>query len=184
MHSMMVRLLNLLALLAAVAWLARMPGWEPLVTSIALFSAFIGQELWSILKHVNNDKILFEKFLSDFPSNGRSALFLKEHDIGAPFNSDDLNEIDAFLSTWNNAEHEFKIKKLEKQRLKLVDSIQKFRADLSFNIFPGSRGYLTMDLKDYEDREEKLEIRNRLNSLASQGYKNHQELVRLGKKLI
>ncbi|HYD34170.1 MAG TPA: hypothetical protein VEA39_06315 [Methylophilaceae bacterium] len=183
LHSITVRFLNLLALLAAVAWLARIPSWEPLITSIALLATFIGQELWPLLKQSDKDKLLLDKFQSEFPSNGRSVLFLQGHDIGAPFNSDRLNEIDAFASTWDNAEHEFRNGKLEKQRRKLLNSARIFRADLSLNVFSGSRGYLTMDLKDYEDRPEKIATRNRLNDLATQVFKDHQELVRLGRKL-
>jgi hypothetical protein len=37
----MMKLLNLLGLLAPVAWLARHPDWEPALTSIGLFASLI-----------------------------------------------------------------------------------------------------------------------------------------------
>ena len=47
----MIKLLNLLGLLAAVAWLARHPDWEPAVTSIGLFASLIALEVFGIKKN-------------------------------------------------------------------------------------------------------------------------------------
>ena len=183
MRAIVIRLLNLFALLGAVAWLARAPDWEPLVTSFALLAAFLGQELWPALKPLGNDKKLFECFLSDFPSNGRSARFLDEHDIGGSFRSDDLNELYNFLNTWNDAEHEFHNKKLEAQRKKLWKAANKFCSELSLKVYAGREGFLTMDLKDFEDRPEALATRDNLNNLATQVFREHQEFVRIGRFL-
>ena len=41
-----------------------------------------------------------------------------------------------------------------------------------------------MDFKDWEDREEKLLARDRLNKLATEVYESHQEMVRQGRQLL
>jgi len=103
-----VRLLNLLALLASVAWWGKQGGWESVITSLGLLAAFIYQDVNVGDKAPTHDEQLYRKFLADFPSNGSSARFFKEHDIGVRFRSDRLNEFDRFMDTWQNAEHEFK----------------------------------------------------------------------------
>ncbi len=158
-------------------------GLEPLVASLGLLGALIGQEVWQVSKLSKNDSLLFEQFLSEFPSNGRSARFLESHDIGGSFRDDELKELDKFAESWGNADHEFGNKRLEAQRKELLQATEKFRTDLSLNVFAGSHGFLTMDLKDYEDRPELLATRERLNNLAMEVFKQHQELVRLGRKL-
>ena len=45
MQSRVLRLLNLVALLAAVAWLAQTLEWEPLITSLGLFGTLVFQEV-------------------------------------------------------------------------------------------------------------------------------------------
>lgn len=182
MKHFALRLLNLLALLGTTAWLARAPDWEPLVTFIGLLAALVGQEIWPVLKNEDNDKILFEKFLAEFPSIGDSARFLQDQDIGAPFLSDALKELDAFVRNWGNAEHEFRNEKLETQRKKLFDLAETFRNELSVSVYPGGGGFLTMDIKDLEDRPEKLKRRDHLNEMATRVFREHQELIRLGKK--
>jgi len=51
-----MKLLNLLGLLAAVAWLARHTDWEPALTSIGLFASLIALEVFD--KKKNSKEIL------------------------------------------------------------------------------------------------------------------------------
>ncbi|HKQ93014.1 MAG TPA: hypothetical protein VJZ77_20305 [Blastocatellia bacterium] len=98
----MIKLLNLLGLLAAVAWLARHPDWEPAVTSIGLFASLIALEVSDKKKNSKEllnetDRKLFEQFCKEFPSDGNSARFLSEHDLGVSWHAQKLYEIDNFL---------------------------------------------------------------------------------------
>lgn len=36
-------IINIVALLACVAWLISSPGWEPVITSLGVFGLFVGQ---------------------------------------------------------------------------------------------------------------------------------------------
>ena len=185
MRSLLLKILNLLALLAATAWLARTPDWEPAVTALSLLAALIGQELHGARLVSEHDSALFAKFLAEFPSNGRTAAFLVGHDMGAPFAHESITELDDFVYRWNNAEHEFENKKLEEHRRKLWSLANEFRNELAVNTFPvqGASGMLSMDFQDWGTRQSKIDKRDALNKMASQLFQEHQEMIRLCRKL-
>jgi len=177
----LLRLINLLALLAAVAWLSKQPDWEPFITTLGLFVTLLGQELPRTKQNRIRDKALFEQFKSTFPSNGRSAKFLRDHDIGGSFHPEVLNELDAFLFGWDNSEHEFIDSDLEAARKVLHINGRDFRGELSIEVSMSHAGMLTMGMHDFELRKEMLDKRDELNRLASRVYKAHQNLMKLGK---
>jgi len=185
MRLLLSKILNLLVLLAATAWLARTPDWEPAVTALVLLAGLIGQELHGARLASARDSALFAKFLAEFPSNGRTAAFLEKHDLGAPFTHESITELDDFVCRWNNAEHEFENKKLEEHRRRLWSLANEFRSELAVNTFPvhGTSGMLSMDFQDLETRQSKIDKRDALNKMASQLFDEHQEMIRLCRKL-
>ena len=180
-------------LVGTEAWLlqgyfAGKPGWEPAFAFLAALSAILLRDPAKTLfkkSSFQNDQDLFSKFLKDFPSNGASAKFLKEQDIGAPFRSSELEQIDAFANSWNNAEHKFQLRALERKRKSLLVAVEEFRRKLAVNMFPdNTSGFLTMDLKDLEDRPERLAKREELNKLASNVYEIHQGFITTANKVL
>ena len=180
--ALVIKAINLVALLVSVAWLSRAPDWEPVVSSLVLLATLIGQEIASIRRSSvdSHDRALFDRFLEEFPSNGSSARFLNEQDIGSSFPRDDLDQLTQFTRDWGNAEHEFHDGELEKVRKKFLEAAKIFRSELSLNIFPIDGGWFSMDLQDFEDRPEKINKRDEFNKQATEVYEAHQELVRLG----
>jgi hypothetical protein len=176
-----LRLLNLFALLGAVAWLARVPDWEPAITSLGLLAALLGQEYPLLRKHREHDATLLKKFSADFPSQGRTALFLRDHDLGGPFRTDATDDLDRFLHTWDNAEHEFVSQKLEIARKALMICGTEFRKRLSKEISMTNAGFFSIGMDDLEMRPEMFRKRDELNRLASRVYRAHQSLIRAGK---
>jgi len=67
----------------------------------------------------NHDTKLFEKFLTDLPMQPTIQL-LKEHNFGDPFNKDSIQPLFDFVRDWSNADHEFKNRKIERDRKKLL----------------------------------------------------------------
>ena len=181
---MIIRLLNLAALLAAVAWLGSQGGWEPAVTSLALLAGFLYQDLAQTKSGSTHDQKLYEKFLNEFPSNGRSVQFLKNHDMAGSFLAEELEEFDRFTSTWQNAEHEFKNELLGSYLRNLLRKSNEFQNECCGNVFNNHGSVRTMDINDWEDRPDKLRARDKLNALAEEIYAAHQELVRQGRKLL
>ena len=185
MAKLILRLLNLFATLAATAWLARAPSFSALATCLALLAVLLGQEIAANPKKRSEaDTLLFQALLKVLPSNGHFLTFLKDQDIGAPFRRSVLDEMYKFLHEWGNAEHEFKKRGLEEQRVKLYEQTDQFSKQLSLAIFPDGDTFYSMEIRDFEDRPEKLNKRDELNDMATNIYKAHQELVRIGNKCL
>lgn len=183
----------LIAVTGAEAWFlqgyfAGEPEWEPALAFAAAFGAILVRD--SVLSASNrprseHDRALFDRFLQSFPSNGASARFLKEHDLGAPFRSTDLTQLESFAERWNNAEHKFHAKELEQTRVALLKAAEEFLGKLAVSVSPvGSSGFLSMGLRDWEDRPDVLAKRDELNELGSAVYEAHQALVHSGNRLL
>lgn len=185
-----MKLLNLLGLLASVAWLARHPDWEPAVTSIGLFASLIALEVSDKKKNSKEllnetDRKLFEQFCKEFPSDGKSARFLSEHDLGVSWHDQQLYEIDNFLRKWTTAEYEFQNEKLEEYRKDFYRLLNDFRCELALHSFPTHReDRYSLGLEDLELRQEMLDLRDRLNEMGTFAYQAHQDLVKMGRKLL
>lgn len=133
------------------------------------------------------DKKLFERFLSEFPSNSRSISLLKEHDFGNSYHENKTNEIDSYIDTWNTAEKEFLDQELERARQELYNTIHKFVYKLA-----QSSGYINngpmlsavpVAYQDAWNWPEHVEVRiKELNDLSSECYKLHQQFILLGRR--
>ncbi len=177
----MLRLLNLLILLVAVAWLAKSPDWEPAVTSLGFLATLLGQEYPRLRSNRERDKALFRSFKTEFPTNGISARFLRDHDLGASFSNDASNQLDAFLERWDNAEHEFIDRKLETARKVLLIVGRNFRNRLATEVTIDRSGRYSIGMNDMAMRPEMFTKRNQLNRLSKSVYKSHQDVMRAGK---
>lgn len=193
MQRVLETLFLLIALTGAEAWFlqgyfAGQPEWEPALAFFAALGLLLARD--PIRSAVNrprsqHDRALFDRFLQSFPSNSASARFLRDHDIGAPFRSSDLTQLDDFAETWNNAEYKFHSKELEKLRVALLKAAEEFRRKLALSVSgAGGPGFLSMGLRDWEDRPEMLAKRDQLNALGSAVYKAHQALVESGNRVL
>lgn len=50
------------------------------------------------------DTALFRRFLEDFPSNGYTVPFLRDHDLGGSYHDINLTDINKFVERWDNVE--------------------------------------------------------------------------------
>jgi hypothetical protein len=187
---MIARVLTIIALTGSVAWLIQNPSWEPAVTSVALLATFAGIEVArrrgnSLEPVTSSDQALFDKFLEEFPSNGRSAQFLMRHAAGVPIEPTDLEHIEAFLARWDNAEHEFHSRALEKRRLRLYGLLIALQSSLQLDVGPPDNSTYsqigrTLAAKTWQ---EVYSRRSEVNKLKQLAYAAHQDLVRTGRRL-
>ena len=105
MAQLILRLLNLFAVLAATVSLVRVPQLRGAGNVFSGYWRFYWvQEFAAQPKNRQaHDRSLFEAFLSALPSNGRFVSFLKNQDIGATFRRNVLDEMYTFLRPWNGA---------------------------------------------------------------------------------
>jgi hypothetical protein len=122
--------------------------------------------------------------LARLPSNGKSVHFLREHDVAVSFPSEWLDPLYHFIHQWNNAEHEFNNPELEKKRLEFWNILNDFLKKLGLYTFSTDKeGWLSTELKNWEDRREMIETHQRLNESRTLAYEAHQNLVREGRRL-
>lgn len=188
MPVLVLKFINLAALLLAVVWLSRSPDWEPLVTSIGLFATLIGLEIQGLKgareKRNNPDRQLFEAFLEVLPSHG-SIEFIKTHNIGGTFDPEELNDLRRFTYEWIDPEHEFLNNRLEKKRRKLHELTEQYLYSIAVNTFPTHSGRQRVLPRWELERPKPFgEVVNELHDLADQVADAHQDLVRTARKTL
>ena len=144
------------------------------------------QETLKQEKWLSKDKLLFEKFLEELPSNG-SIEFIKTHSFRNGFYLENLRQILNFQESWDDAEHEFIDKKLETLRKQLLENIKKFIHVNAIGSYPVKHGYFTTTpdkyrLDDLNIPKEIIDKMNKMDDLAKEVVKSHQEFIRTAKK--
>src|SRR6266508_4506863 len=126
-RNFIIRLINIVALLAAVAWLVSSPGWEPAVAVLGSLAVLVGLEYQEFSRRNSDsvDRKLFEQFLGLLPSDGVIA-FVSTFDFGGIFFHDRLENLRTFRATWDNPEHEFLDRTLESKRKEFYQAVDEF----------------------------------------------------------
>jgi|GEM_PF-1637626 len=134
------------------------------------------------------DRELFRKLLTDLPSNGRSIVFLRDHDLGGSFNESNLDEIEQFLISWNSVERRFLDEDLEAKRQSLWESLNRFSAKLAMNAYDLRGGPMYSCIPDqYRGRDWPPHVEakiDELNALGTQCLNQYNEFVILGRRLL
>ena len=133
------------------------------------------------------DRSLFLKFMKDFPSNSLSINLLRNHDFGAPYHENETKEIDNFVNYWNTAERKFLDQELELKRQELWNKCYKLvnrLASNSYDLNGGSMFSCIPDLYrgDWDWPDHVNKIINELNSMSTDCFDLHQELILLGRR--
>ena len=133
------------------------------------------------------DRALFERFLTEFPSNSRSVVLLKEHDFGNSYHDNNTDEIDRFVDAWNTAETEFLDQELEAVRKELYQKMHEFIYKLA-----QSSGYIhtgpmlsavPVAYRGVWDWPEHVDLRiKELNEKSTECYRLHQQFDLLGRR--
>lgn len=208
-----IKLLNLLGLLGAVAWLASKCEWEPAITSVGLFASLLTLEYSEHKTRSANhfgktDQVLFERFCTEFPSDGKSVHFLRNPHFDTPYQNGELDEIDNFLKKWHTADCEFQNASLESWRSFFYFKLQVLKGEIiklptdflsalarhfsdpdeynfdSYGFFYGEENYIDKVNQQKLYAQELHAIEERINQMAADAYTCHQIIVREGRKLL
>ena len=128
------------------------------------------------------DKVMFERFLQDFPSNGHSIPFLRYQDLGNSFHEINLSEIDRFVENWDDVEHHFLDRELEEKRTELWGKCRTFTRLLWANAGDVKGGSRLTCIPEayrgvYDYPEHVCRIIKDLNEKATECYELHQGFV-------
>jgi len=173
-----------LAFVVSVVWFLRHPLWESGISGITTLAFFVGLLVEQKLHNDTvSDRRLFGKFKKVLPSTGSIAFIDKLNVDGSSFNPANLEDLDNFTTTWNNAEHEFIDKKLEKRRKRLLKLIKEYRLLVGGNTFRNHNGTQTVP-PEWEDEQpdrfnKTVEL---LHNKAGEVVDAHQQLIRAGRK--
>ena len=178
------KLLDLVALLLAAAWVGRAPDFDSILTALALLSAYIflefkdsGREL-----RLEADRKLFAEFLQALPS--QTAIdFLKY--LGGTmraFPRDALHPFDRFFHEWRDAQHTFHDAALDKKRMAFFEAVKElllFISNETFDVGDGLQGvpneWRATDHKRY------YRVIADLDRLGAKTLEAHQDFVRTAK---
>lgn len=180
-----IQLINGMALLIGVLWLYFKPDFEPALTSLTLIATLIGlivEERVST-SHVA-DLALFEKLKQDLPSSGSIAFIDTNNFAGFSFENDKLRDLNKFVYTWNDAEHEFLSKTLEKRKGRLLALVNEFLTVLAEESFSTqSQGRNTVPPEwEIEQPERFKRVVSKIHGMAKEIVAMHQDLFRLARR--
>jgi hypothetical protein len=134
---------------------------------------------------ISFDRLLFAKLLEQFPYNSNMIYFLRDCDVGDSFPVAWLKEIENFAQEWNDALHEFIDPTLEEKRADFMQKLILFKDGLWMNTWRSENDgdSLSMELDDFVDDDfvdenPRWKKRAELNTLGTETYNAHRELVR------
>jgi len=134
---------------------------------------------------IRSDRLLFTKFLEQFPYDSDMIYFLREYDVGDSFPSKWLEEIDRFTQEWNDALHEFIDPTLEGKRKDFMLKLTSFKNELFSNTWRSESGdFLSMESCKFKDEDPRWEKIKELNAMGTEAHDAHQELVRACKAML
>jgi hypothetical protein len=112
--------------------------------------------------------------------------FLRDCDVGDSFPVKWLEEIENFAQEWSDALHEFIDPTLERKRADFIQKLISFKNGLWSNTWrSGNDGdFLSMELNEFDHEDPRWAKRDELNTLGTEAYNAHQELVRACKTVL
>lgn len=185
---MLVRYLNLVALLVAGIWFGHVRSWESAVTCLGLLAVFVAHDLKlpsqadkaSTVQACAHDRALFHRFLDALPTEGAIS-FIRDHDMGGSFKLDRLVQLRSFVSEWGDAERQFADRHIERNRKKLRALCGEYLDLLAANSWTGEHGIATVPSEwRYEQPARHREVTRKLHWLADRAFSVHQSLIRRG----
>lgn len=128
------------------------------------------------------DARLFKKFLEDFPSNGYTIPFLRDHDLSGAYHERNLTDMNKFVDNWDNVEHHFLDKETEDKRAELWEKCRAFTYFLAIHSYDLNGGPMFSCVPDvcrgaWNYPEHVDQTLRELNEKATECYKLHQGFV-------
>jgi len=130
------------------------------------------------------DRALLEEFLTILPSDSDAVLFLKDHDMGYPAPLSYFRPLHQVSDYWRGPDKEFQVGRLERLKVSFIESLQEFLSHYAKRSGGEGGGFVSIGLRDWEDRPEMLEYKKELNELSTAAYRKYEEFVRLARKEI
>jgi hypothetical protein len=184
MGRRIAQLIAAVAFLVSLAWIYRHPAWESVTAGLSALVAFVGLLIeQNIYNNKKSDRRLFEQFKRVLPSDGSVAFIDTLSMAAGSFHPANLDDLDNFADTWNDAEHEFLDRKLERKRKHLLKLIKEYRLLVGGNTFRTRDGEATVPPEWESEQPDRFnQAVNILHDKAGEVVEAHQQLIRLARK--
>lgn len=123
------------------------------------------------------DRELLERFLNVLPSDSDSILFLKDHDMGFSARYAYFSPLNRVREDWMAPDKEFQVAKLERLKVAFIEKLDEFLREYAKRSGGEGGGFISIGLRDDEDRQEMLEYRHLLNRLSTEAYERYERFV-------
>jgi hypothetical protein len=182
MGALVLRLSNVIVLMICVAWLTTTLSIESLVATLTLFVTLAGQELAAARASRDSPDIaLFQEFLEDLPSEG-SISFIKDYDFHAAFRLSNLDRLYDFRTKWSKPEREFRDRRLNKRRRRLLEAIEKFVSLIGQHTSPQCADINSLSpTLQHNDPEGYARIGDEINDAADLVFQRHTQMIKTGR---
>jgi len=158
---------------------AKNSSYGILSTIIALVLGYLSFEHFSRRNGLSDsDSELVNRFLRVLSSDSNGAIFLRDG-VNSEYSIEECRDLDRFLADWNNPDHEFKHKVLEKKRLLFLKALQEFMNLLNkfSSPHPALDHFYTLRRGD-RDHEKENEERKRIMVAVRKAYDEYCEFIR------
>jgi hypothetical protein len=183
-----LRYISILALCITSAWISHRFDVESSLALLAALSAYVASDL---LLHKKNkaeltqepDRNLFNELSQLLPANG-IIRYLMDQDIAAGFEPHVTRPLQDFVGNWNDPQHTFHDRKLQKQLDRLTAATATFLSEFAVKTYPDHRNYQKVQdewLENGREQEYWVTVKN-LNKYADEVASAYNKLSALAKK--
>lgn len=191
---MIVRYLNLLALIATVAWVTATQTWESMAAMLLLFAGIVALDVQMVRANrrasgtaatISADMSLYTAFITVLPSSGSISFIDTCNMAGYSFDWKRLRDLEVFYHEWNDAEHEFHNRELESLRKQLHELVVSYLDYLGMNSFPTEAGFQTIPPEWEETQPDRFwQTVKTVHDYAGQIVARHQEFIRRARSIL
>ncbi len=123
------------------------------------------------------DRKVFDSLMGELPPDSPAIRFLDEHDMGDPFKYEIISPLHRVVEEWNRVDRIFLNKRIESKKAAFVESLRAFLDRFSERSGGEGNGFISIGMKDWEDRPKMIEYKSELNRLGTESFKRYNEFV-------
>jgi len=132
------------------------------------------------------DRQIFEKIRTELLPQTGAIYFLRHNNFaGLSFNTDSIQDLDSFEHECKKSDFEFLNPDLEKIKIELLNSVDHFIEQITFQTFPTNNGRQTVPPEwELEQHERFWEVVNDIHKTKFQICDKYDELIKLGRRVL
>jgi hypothetical protein len=144
-----------------------------------IFDSILSLFLYSHSQKGKKDRVVFERLMEELPPNSPAVDLLENQDMGSPFPYDAVSPLHLVLDAWHRVDHHFLNTKIENKKIHFLEKLRDFLDKLGQKSGADGLGFISIGMKDWEDRPEMISYKTELDRLGTECFKRYEDLVKL-----